>query len=98
MANGGFHKRQSIGLKAAARNGFLLQLKARALREGAFPLKLKQVGITEGQLHAWAVANGMTYLNGIVAIVRKNPATSMPADRLESPLNTTDNTVHDLAL
>jgi|GEM_PF-3787736 len=98
MANGGYQKRQSIGLKAAAREGFLLQLKKRALGEGAFPLELRQGGITEAQLHAWAIANGMTYLKGILAMARKNRAISMPAGRREIPAKATDNTVHDLAL
>jgi hypothetical protein len=72
-------KRFSPGLRDAAREGFLLGLKARALREGAFPLALRAGGITESQLQAWAAGNGLAYANGILAVDRRVARPTRPA-------------------
>jgi hypothetical protein len=73
-------RRVPIGLKNAALEGFLLSLKSRAQKEGAFPLILKAGGISEAQLHAWAVGNGLVYSNGILAMDRRVAPQAGPRD------------------
>ncbi len=91
-------KRVSTGLKDAAREGYLLGLKAKALREGAFPLALKAGGISETQLHVWAVANGLSYSNGILAVDRRGSRPAMPAFRPAGQAFHAEGAVHPLAV
>ncbi len=91
-------KRVSTGLKDAAREGYLLGLRARALKEGAFSLALKAGGISETQLHVWAVANGLSYFNGILAVNRGGARTAMPSYRPAGQAVHAEGAVHPLAV
>jgi hypothetical protein len=91
-------KRVSTGLKDAAREGYLLGLKVRALREGAFPLALKAGGISETQLHVWAVANGLSYSKGILAVDRRASRPVQPAFRPAGQAGPAEGSVHPLAV
>ena len=61
-------KNTTKGLSSVARQGFFAALLERAEKEGAFPLTLRAGGITGTEVHAFAVANGCAYINGVFAI------------------------------
>ena len=91
-------RRVSIGLKNAALEGFLLGLKSRAQKEGAFPLVLKAGGISETQFHAWAVGNGLVYSYGILAMDRRVAPQAGPSVAPASLGGPQDEQVNQLAL
>jgi hypothetical protein len=58
-----------MSIKNAAQKGFFNNLLEQVALKGAVPVSLKAGGkVTETQLHAWAVSNGMVYLNGMLAV------------------------------
>ena len=62
-------KNATKGLSTAATAGFFSNLLDRVAREGAVRVELRPNGkVTPTALHAWAVGNGMAYVNGILAV------------------------------
>lgn len=62
-------KNTTAGLSSAATAGFFSALLERVAKEGAVRVDLKPGGkVTPTALHAWAVGNGMAFVNGILAV------------------------------
>jgi len=65
-------RRKAKGLSHAAKFGFLENLRERVVREGAVRVHLRVGGITETEVHAYAVANRLAFLDGILTTDRRS--------------------------
>ena len=79
-------RKNARSLGHAAKFGFLENLRERVAREGAVKVQLKPGGITEAEVHAYAVANRLAFLDGILTTDRRRYSNSVESGKNHGPL------------